>query len=555
MRPASFCPRIPGVMTDTPTTRPRVDPPLVSPPKPFVERRVNFRRAADQLAHRETTLLARSLDILAADSGPEERLAGLLDLLARSVGARRTAVLADGPGRRVAVARSAEEGEDGEAAARELAAWLDAWAPRPRSHRAASGVAPVAIVVASPAARPARTADAKPTIERHYACLPIPSAGGVVLGFDFRDQTAASELETNLPPQLARHAAVALALVTEQIATERELESLRASEAERNRFVSTVAHELRTPLTGLSGYLDLILNGQVSDEADELDFLERSRQIVDTMGELVGDLLELSRLESGTLRFEIGPFSMAEAGSRVVGGLTPLAISRGVELKASLPPRLRSATGDRRRVEQILTNLVGNALKFAPSGSTIELESWFEASVAIAIVRDEGAGILPDDRARIFDRFYRLAGHEKITGTGLGLPIARDLARRMDGDLEVASVPGSGSSFVLVLPGPAGASEEDIARALERVVAREEVVLEERAVLRVIAGPSGAVDTILRVGGRDRDQRGTSRPALVASSDSKLVGTSATGVAQPDQRPRLRAIDGMVSRRTDPSPA
>jgi signal transduction histidine kinase len=542
-------------MTDTHTTRSRVDPPIVPPPKRFTERRTNFRRAADRLAHHETTLLARSLDILAAEGGPEERLAGMLDLLAHSVGARRAAVLADGPGRRVAAARSAEEGEEGEAAARELAAWLDAWGPRPRSHRAASGSAPVAIVVASPVGRPGRSTAPRPTADKHYACLPIPSAGAVVLGFDFADEAAAAQLEANLPPQLARHAAVALALVTEQIATERELESLRASDAERNRFVSTVAHELRTPLTGLSGYLELILNGQVADETDELDFLERSRQIVETMGELVGDLLELSRLESGTLRLEVGPFSLAESGSRVVGGLTPLAMSRGVELRSSLPPRLRSATGDRRRVEQILTNLMGNALKFAPSGSTIDLDARFEGSVAIAIVRDEGAGILPDDRARIFDRFYRLAGHEKITGTGLGLPIARDLARRMEGDLEVASVPGSGSSFVLVLPGPAGASEEDVARVLERVVASEEVLLEERAVLRAISGPSAAAETVLRVAGSDHGSRGGTRPALVASSPD-LVGSSTNGPGRTaDHRPRLRSIDGMASRRTDPSPA
>ena len=542
-------------MTETHTTRTRVEPPIVPPPKPFVERRVNYRRAVDREAHRETTLLARSLDILAADTGAEERLAGLLDLLARTVGARRAAVLADGPARRVAVARSADEGDE---AAHELAAWLDAWAPRPRSHRAASGVASVAIVVASSSRRPSgRAGSTSTTANRHYACQPIPSAGGVVLGFDFEDGRAAAELETSLPPQLARHAAVALALVTEQIATERELETLRAGDAERNRFVSTVAHELRTPLTGLSGYLELILNGQVEDETDELDFLERSRQIVETMSELVGDLLELSRLESGSLRLEIAPFSLAESTSRVVSGLAPVAMTRGVELTASLPPRLRSATGDRRRVEQILTNLVGNGLKFAPSGSTIELEAWFEGSVALAAVRDEGAGVLPDDRARIFDRFYRLAAHEKINGTGLGLPIARDLARRMGGDLEVASVPGSGTSFVLVLPGPAGAPEDEIARALEETVASEEVRLEERAVLRAIAGPSRAVETVLRVGGKQPIARHRPRPSLVARSDADAGPSTPSSIAlrATDHRPQLRSIDGLASRRTDPSPA
>ena len=132
--------------------------------------------------------------------------------------------------------------------------------------------------------------------------LPIPSAGEVALGFEFGRPADADRLAERLPPTLARHAAVALALVTGQLAGERELAALRARDAERSTFVSTVAHELRTPLTGLRGYLELILGGQVDDPAVEREFLERSRAIVDSMGELVGDLLELSRLESGHAR-------------------------------------------------------------------------------------------------------------------------------------------------------------------------------------------------------------------------------------------------------------
>ena len=175
------------------------------------------------------------------------------------------------------------------------------------------------------------------------------------------------------------------------------------------------------------------------------------------MGELVGDLLDLSRIESGALVLELGPFSIAEAAQQVARGLHPIAIERDVRLTTDLPPRLRTAIGDRRRVEQILTNLdrerpqvharaVGRS-QIAARPST--------ASVAVFVVRDDGAGIPADDRGRIFERFHRMAAHERVTGTGLGLPIARDLARRMNGDLDVASVPGAGSAFVLVLPGPA----------------------------------------------------------------------------------------------------
>ena len=475
-------------MSDPDLNRLPARSPLLGAPPPFVDRRVGSRRAEDREAHEERALLAKALDILAAGTGAEARLAGILDLVAGTVGARRAAVLSDGVDRRSAVA--VHHGEDA-VGANNLAAWLDASAQRSRAERAASGRAHVSIVVADRAkvaGGAGRKAAPVPSSSPWYALMPIPSAGNVVLGFEFDGPQAPDHLATRLPPQLARHAAVALALVSEQLVAERELASLRSAEAERARFVSTVAHELRTPLTGLRGYLELILGDRVDDPAIQREFLERSRAIVGSMGELVGDLLELSRIESGRLELQVEPFSVAEAAGQVAAALLPIAIERNIQLQTNLPPRLRAATGDRRRVEQILTNLTANALKFSPPGGGVEIEAWFDGPVAVVVVRDDGGGIAGDDRIRIFERFHRLAGHERITGTGLGLPIARDLARRMGGDLDVASVPGSGSAFVLVLAGPAAVDQAAISATLERALASEEVGLEERAVLRAIGG-------------------------------------------------------------------
>jgi signal transduction histidine kinase len=445
-------------MDDRHPARLPVPAPDVPPPPPFVERRGRSRRDTDRVAHEERLLLARALDILAGDDSPEERLAGLLDLLAHTVGAERAAVVADGAARRVAVAASGPADHD---AAIALATWLDSAAPRSRARRAAARRAPISVALRRGVAGDgeARSGLAgAPSISKElvYACLTIQSAGEVTLGFSFREPLGEGILEQRLPPALARHAAVALALVTDTMARERELAILRAGETERARFVSTVAHELRTPLTGLSGYLDLILDGQVADPAVEREFLERGQTIVGSMAALVDDLLELARLESGTLALELGPFSVADALNTVAAGLLPIALDRDVRLQVEAPPRLRAATGDRRRVEQIVTNLAANAIKFAGS-RPVELTGRFEGPIAVLAVRDEGPGIANDDRERVFERFYRIADHEPITGTGLGLPIARDLARAMGGELDVASVPGVGSSFVLVLPGPAGA--------------------------------------------------------------------------------------------------
>jgi signal transduction histidine kinase len=492
-------------------TDPRPDglppqPPTIPAPRPFVERRLSNRRGDDRFARQEKVLLARALDVLAADGSAEERLAGLLRLLARTAGARRAAVVADGIERRAAVA--VDPGED-PAAAEDLATWLDANAPRSRARRAAAGRAPISFIVGAArddAAADAPRAAARPAIpepgagglpadrDRHYAMLPIPSAGEVALGFEFARAAEADRLADRVPATLARHAAVALALVTGQLAGERQLAALSARDVEQTTYVSTVAHELRTPLTGLRGYLELILGGQVVDPAIEREFLERSRAIVDSMGDLVDDLLELSRLESGTVNLEIGPFSIAEAGGQVAANLLPIAIDRGIRMTTGLPPRLRVATGDRRRVEQILTNLAANALKFTPAGGSVEIEGQVDGLVAILVVRDDGEGIPADERARIFERFQRMAGHERVTGTGLGLPIARDLARQMDGDLDVASVVGAGSAFVLVLPGPAEVDRDAIETALARALDREETVLEERIVRRAMAAATGSRD-------------------------------------------------------------
>ena len=149
-------------------------------------------------------------------------------------------------------------------------------------------------------------------------------------------------------------------------------------------------------------------------------------------------------------------------------------------------------------------------------------------------VRDDGPGVAADDRSRIFDRFYRVDAQAAVSGTGLGLAIARDLARAMGGDLAVASVHESGSSFVLVLPGPAQVGEDTLAAVLERALADEEVLLEEAAVLRAI--------------------RSSSRPVVLQPPRRDPGGP--TPAPEPNPRPvRLRAIDGALSRPEPPNPA
>ena len=548
------------VTESRPIRLPVVAPSVAAPPR-FVERRVASRRAEDRIVHQETRLLAGALDELAAKRSAEARLAGILALLARVVGARRAAVLADGIERRVAV--SIIDTED-EAAAQALAAWLDATAPRSRSDRAAAPAA--AISLASQGDRDElhggrASSPAEPYVVGTYALIALPGTGGTVLGFDFPNATAAAALPERLPAAMARHAALILSLSATELAHERELATLRARDAERAHFVSTVAHELRTPLTGLNGYLDLILDGRVEDAATEREFVARSRVIVDAMAELVGDLLELSQLESGTLGLELRPVSVEELGTRVVHRLDPIAMERGIALTTDLPPRLRTATGDRRRIEQILTNLTANAVKFSAAGGVVELAGWFDGPVALIAVRDEGAGIGPSDRDLIFDRFYRMADHDRTPGTGLGLPIARELARAMDGDLDVASVPGSGSSFILALPGPTPVDRDVLGVALVRAIATEEIRLEERAVLRAIRASEFEPHVVPTPLAGHRPIAGPTLVTGALPADDEVE--EAPQPEPPTVGPRsavsrlvrLHAIDGSAGRPDAPAPA
>ncbi len=458
----------------------------VAAPRAPRERRGTFRRDEDQAVHEERALLARALDILAGPGDANEQLAGILEMVARAIGAWRAALLVEEPIRRVTVAIAPDESQG---AGDALAAWLDAHAPRSAARRAADPAAPVAVVRARRDSGAIRAV--RPRAPEGSNCLvPVEGGGGVHLGVELPPGVDHESVIGRLPGSTVRQVMVALSLASTRAAGDRERAELRARDAERTRFVSMVAHELRTPLTGLGGYLDLLLEGKVTDPGVEREFLERSRRMTDGMAELVGDLLEMSRIEAGSLGLKIEPFSLAEACSRVLDGLMPIADAAGLRLVRALPPRLRPATADRRRVGQIVTNLVANAIKFTPCGGLIELEARAGSAVAFVLVRDDGPGITIVDRARIFEPFVRLDGHERITGTGLGLPIARDLARAMRGDLGVASVAGTGSTFVVALPGAADRDGGTVATALAAVLDAEELALEEQAVLAAMRHPA-----------------------------------------------------------------
>ncbi len=228
-----------------------------------------------------------------------------------------------------------------------------------------------------------------------------------------------------------------------------ELESLNRV---RQDFVANAAHELRTPLTSLRGYAETLLDGGLEDREHREGFVRIIRDQAVRLEELVADLLSLSELErpGATLRLE--PFDLREAVMRVTGALRPRALEAGLvfEVEPGGPLEVRA---DRARIEQVLANLIDNAIKYTERGRvTVRLGA--DAGRRWCEVADTGPGIPPADQPRIFERFYRVEkgrSREK-GGTGLGLSIVKHIVTLHGGSVSVESQVGEGSTFRFEIP-------------------------------------------------------------------------------------------------------
>ena len=251
-----------------------------------------------------------------------------------------------------------------------------------------------------------------------------------------------------------------LADVLEQLrdhAEELDQRRQEADEANRTKtsFLAAMSHELRTPLNAIAGYVELLLlgvRGPLNEEqAADLRRIRRSQQ---HLLSLINDILNFSRVDGGHLTYHIAPVSLASVVDTVSLMIIPQAITRGITFAPQPCPPTLIALADASKVEQVLLNLLTNAMKFTPEGGRVELRCHATDAVVIAEVSDTGVGI-PDDRLRdIFEPFVQLnrSLQNPREGVGLGLAISRDLARGMHGDLTVTSEVGVGSTFTLQLP-------------------------------------------------------------------------------------------------------
>lgn len=240
---------------------------------------------------------------------------------------------------------------------------------------------------------------------------------------------------------------------TRALALLQDLTEVRRAESVRRDFIANVSHELRTPLTTLKALVETLEDGAISEPELAADFLSKMHSEVDGIAQMVGELLELSRIESGQAPLHMEPQEVESLIQRAVDRLQAQVERTGLGLSTDLPPTLPRVMADPQRIQQVMANLVHNSTKFTPAGGRITIGARVERDMVAISVADTGVGIAAEDLPRIFERFYKAdRSRTKGGGTGLGLAIAKHIIEAHGGRIRAESVEGEGSTFTFTLP-------------------------------------------------------------------------------------------------------
>lgn len=253
---------------------------------------------------------------------------------------------------------------------------------------------------------------------------------------------------------------------------------LERLERVRQEFLSNVSHELRTPLTAIIAFVETLEDGAIEDEESNRRFLSIIRRNAERMHNLIDDILELSAIEAGRVQIEAEPLPLHRLVNDILTALASRAEASRIKLKNEVPTEA-IVFADPRRLEQMLTNLTHNAIKFNREDGSVTLKHERTGERDRITVSDTGEGIQPEHINRIFERFYRVdrARSREMGGTGLGLAIVKHLARAHGGEVSVQSTLGAGSTFVIELPVEATRRVKDSQPSAQTVEQLEERAL------------------------------------------------------------------------------
>lgn len=232
----------------------------------------------------------------------------------------------------------------------------------------------------------------------------------------------------------------------------RDITELRRLETVRREFVANVSHELRTPLTSIRAMVETMESGAIEDRTLSMDFLGRIVTEIDRLTELVEDLLDLARLEAGRTKMRYDAVDVRDMIRSTVSRLETQLERAHLHCELEIGGSFEPIQADRARVEQVLINLVHNAIKFTPANGTITMRAYQSPQFTTLEVQDTGIGIAPAEQVRLFERFYKSDRARRSEGTGLGLAIAKHIVQSHGGTISLQSSVGEGSTFRIMLP-------------------------------------------------------------------------------------------------------
>ena len=302
------------------------------------------------------------------------------------------------------------------------------------------------------------------------ACLLLNQAGGIL----FANAAAARLLEIapqpGAGPQLeevlarmpaaqrpsvwreplpgARGSDLGSVVVLRDPASERRLESAIAE------FLSHIAHELKSPLSTIRSYSEMLQDGSIEKPDTRREFFNVITDETSRLAKLIDNLLDLSKLDTGALTPKKARLRADALVQELLRACEPQARAKGLQLQGKVPPNLPTVFGDKDLIGVAVSNLISNAIKYTPSGGRVQVRAVAEDESLVIEVEDSGIGIRPEDRAHLFEKFFRGSGPEvrKQPGTGLGLALAQQIVKLHGGQLGVDSQSGRGSTFRIVLP-------------------------------------------------------------------------------------------------------
>lgn len=247
-----------------------------------------------------------------------------------------------------------------------------------------------------------------------------------------------------------------LAATFNEMADQLEAAQLKQKELEilRKDLIAWVGHDLRTPLTSIRAILEALADGLIDDPASVQRYLRTAQHDVRSLSHLIDDLFDMAQMDANGLRLDPCPNAISDLISDTIESFSALAAGQGVEVTGQVLPGTDPVVMDAQKIGRVLANLVGNSLRYTPSGGRIEIRASRDSGVCRVTVSDTGEGIQPEDLPHVFDRFYRgeKSRSRATGGAGLGLAIAQGIVEAHGGSITVSSQPGKGATFTFSIP-------------------------------------------------------------------------------------------------------